>query len=48
MGCHAQRSVAATPDHLAGFAHSLNNPPGKTLGCMQPSEMLAELLAHTG
>jgi IS30 family transposase len=37
-----------TAEDLAGFAHSLNNRPRKTLGYMKPSEQLAELFAHTG
>jgi transposase, IS30 family len=33
---------------IARIARSLNNRPRKTLGYMNPSEKLAELLAHTG
>jgi transposase, IS30 family len=36
-----------TAADLASIAASLNNRPRKTLGFMNPSEKLAELLAHT-
>jgi transposase, IS30 family len=35
-------------EDLAGFAHSLNNRPRKTLGFMKPSQKLTEVLALTG
>jgi transposase, IS30 family len=40
-------SLHAVAD-LARIAASLNGRPPKTLGCMTPSEKLAELPAHTG
>ena len=37
--------TAHTADDLAGFAHSLNNRPRKTLAYTKPAERLAELIA---
>jgi IS30 family transposase len=45
--CPKERTCTCTVEDLARIGRSLNDRPRKTLGCMKPSERLAELLALT-